>query len=135
LDFDHIGGIDDVVGAIPVDTYMDNGDRDDTQSYRDLVRALHAAQVSHVEATSKTILLGSATLTILPPPNWGRSTNNESIGILVEYGEFRALLTGDSESESLAGYHAAATYGVAVFFASTGSSFATKHTNELYAAS
>jgi beta-lactamase superfamily II metal-dependent hydrolase len=47
------------------------------------------------------IELGSVTLRVLPPPGWNRSTNDESIGIIVEYGNFRALLTGDSEVDEL----------------------------------
>lgn len=101
LDFDHIGGIDEVLRAIPVGSYMDNGDANDTQSYRELVHTLRAAQVNYLPAVSQTIALGSVGLTILPPPSWGRSANDESIGVLVEYGEFRALLTGDSEVDEL----------------------------------
>ncbi len=41
-------------------------------------------------------------LTILPPPAWAEvEENNASVGVLVEHGEFRALLTGDSEQDEL----------------------------------
>ena len=36
-----------------------------------------------------------------PPRITDAEPNNQSIGILLEYGEFRALLTGDSEIEEL----------------------------------
>jgi len=101
LDSDHIGGIEDVVRSIPVYSYMDNGDRNGTQSYHSMIYALRQAQVNYIEDAHQVIELGSVTLTILPPPNWGRSANNESIGVLVEYGDFKALLTGDSEVDEL----------------------------------
>ena len=47
-------------------------------------------------ASDRTITLGSAQLRVLPPPP-NRDQNNSSVGLLVQYGEFRALLTGDSE--------------------------------------
>ena len=39
---------------------------------------------------------------MLPPSRLDPGQNNNSVGILVEYGKFRALYTGDSETEELA---------------------------------
>jgi beta-lactamase superfamily II metal-dependent hydrolase len=60
--------------------YLDNGIPHTTAIYR---RTLDAAQL-HVLA---------------PPPH--TTINNGSVGILIEYGQFRALFTGDSEQEEL----------------------------------
>ncbi|MGE5802875.1 MAG: ComEC/Rec2 family competence protein, partial [Gemmatimonadota bacterium] len=48
----------------------------------------------------RTITLGTATIQIIPPPP-GDEQNNSSVGVLVEYGDFQALLTGDSELKEL----------------------------------
>ena len=101
LDFDHIGGIASVIRTFPVQHYMDNGVRGQSGSYQDLMWTLQQAEVGYLPAVRQTIQLGSVSLTILPPPGWNRTSNDESIGVLVEYGEFRALLTGDSEVDEL----------------------------------
>lgn len=51
-------------------------------------------------------------LRILPPPGDGWSTNNRSVGILLEYGAFRALFTGYSEREERAWFLAQGIPGV-----------------------
>jgi hypothetical protein len=45
--------------------------------------------------------VGSARLRVLPPPPEQVDQNNGSVGILLDYGQFRALLTGDSEQYEL----------------------------------
>jgi beta-lactamase superfamily II metal-dependent hydrolase len=42
------------------------------------------------------------TLRILPPARLDHSQNDNSVGVAVEYGRFRALLTGDAELRTLA---------------------------------
>jgi beta-lactamase superfamily II metal-dependent hydrolase len=64
------------------------------------MRRLERSNVTYVEATDRTINLGSVTLRILPPPATG-DLNNRSVGVVVAFGEFRALLTGDSEQPEL----------------------------------
>lgn len=100
-DFDHIGGIASVLWSMPVRYFMDNGQRHNTASYRSLMRTVAASNVVHLWPTEDLIELGSVNLHILPPPGWGRDTNNESIGVIVEHGAFSALLTGDAEVDEL----------------------------------
>jgi beta-lactamase superfamily II metal-dependent hydrolase len=101
VDFDHTGGIASVIRTFPVRYYMDNGMRSTSNSYDNLMWTLQQAEVPYVPAVRQTIEVGSVNLTILPPPGWNRTSNDESIGVLVEYGEFRALLTGDSQVDEL----------------------------------
>lgn len=93
---DHIGGMEQVLRTFPVRYYMDNGAPHTTATYRSLMAQLERSDVVYLEATARTITLGSVTLRILPPPTEG-DHNNRSVGVLVEFGDFKAILTGDSE--------------------------------------
>jgi beta-lactamase superfamily II metal-dependent hydrolase len=98
---DHIGSMASVLRSMPVRYYMDNGEAHTTETYRELMETLGRSDLEYVEATERTIQLGSVTLTVLPRPDTSSNINNLSIGLLVEFGSFRALLTGDSEVEEL----------------------------------
>jgi beta-lactamase superfamily II metal-dependent hydrolase len=93
---DHIGGMERVLQSMPVRFFLDNGLPHTTATYGSLMRALQSSDITYLEATARTISLGSVSLTILPPPG-GDDQNTNSVGVLVEYGEFKVLLTGDSE--------------------------------------
>ncbi len=99
---DHIGGLVEVFDALPVRYYMDNGVPHTTETYRELLDRARQTEVTYLEATRRSLVLGSVTLRVLPPPGEPSNVNNSSIGIVIEYGSFRALLTGDSEAEELA---------------------------------
>ena len=98
---DHIGGFAAVFAALPVRYFMDNGVPHTTATYRELLEVVRASGVTYLEATDRRLNLGSVTLRVLPPPADATSLNGASIGIVVEYGGFRALLTGDAEVEEL----------------------------------
>ena len=99
---DHIGGMEAVISTLPVRYFMDNGVPHTTATYRDLMWTLQKSDLTYLEATARTISLGSVELTVLPPLSLGSDDlNNGSIGLVVTYGAFRALLTGDSEIEEL----------------------------------
>lgn len=97
---DHIGGLERVIRTVPVRYYMDSGLAHTTSTYINLMRALRGSDITYLEATARTIDLGSVVLRILPPPGW-EDQNNNSVGVVVEYGAFKALLTGDSEVAEL----------------------------------
>ncbi len=100
---DHIGGMPWVFQRFAVRRYMDNGVPHTTNVYR---RTLAAAErergLQYLQATERVITVDSVTLRILPPARLDGTQNNNSVGILVEYGRFSALLTGDSERKQLA---------------------------------
>jgi len=98
---DHIGGFAAVFDALPVRHYMDNGVPHTTQTYGELLEVVRRSGVTYLEATRRTLQLGGVVLRVLPPLPDAPSLNNGSIGIVVEYGPFRALLTGDSEADEL----------------------------------
>ena len=83
---DHIGGMQRVLTSMPVRYYMDSGVPHTTSTYVNLMRTLQASDIVYLEATARTIGLGSVELTVLPPPPPG-DLNNTSVGIVVRYGE------------------------------------------------
>ena len=97
---DHIGGMTAVLGSTGVRYYLDNGVLHTTATYQRTIEAVVASGAQYLRASDRTISLGSAQLRVLQPPR-ARDQNNSSVGLLVEYGEFRALLTGDSELSEL----------------------------------
>src|SRR5207253_9254709 len=93
---DHIGGMAAILSNTGVRYYLDSGVPHATATYQRTIQAVVESGAQYLRASDRTITLGSAQLRVLPPPP-SRDQNNSSVGLLVEYGEFRALLTGDSE--------------------------------------
>jgi len=101
-DADHIGGMDDVIGALPVKTYVDNGLGHCLVYCVDLSWLIQESIDEYVQWPSGFVEFGDVTLEFWRPPEAnGLDSHNYSIGILIEYGAFRALLTGDSGIEEL----------------------------------
>ena len=100
---DHIGGMAGGVASFPVRFFMDNGEPHTTATYRGLIAALEARPgITYLEATPRTISLGSATLEVLPLlPRGTAGLNDRSVTLLVRFGSFTALLSGDSEVRQL----------------------------------
>ena len=99
---DHIGGMPLVFERYVVRAYLDNGVAHTTMSYRNTLRAVESEGAVYLQATARTIIVGSVILRILPPMRRGLVQNDNSVGVLVEFGRFRALFTGDSEQRQLA---------------------------------
>jgi competence protein ComEC len=97
---DHIGGMRAVLNSTPVAYYLDNAVPHTTATYERTIEAVAASGAQYLRPERRSITLGSAQLRVLPPPT-GEGQNNSSVGLLVEYGKFRALLTGDSELSEL----------------------------------
>ena len=100
---DHIGGMARVIESIPVRFFMDNGEPHTTATYRGLIAALEARpEITYLEATPRTISLGSATLEVLPLlPRGTTEHNDRSVSLVLRFGDFTALLSGDSEVRQL----------------------------------
>ncbi|MDP3940211.1 MAG: ComEC/Rec2 family competence protein [Deltaproteobacteria bacterium] len=111
---DHIGGMSTVLSSAVVRFYMDNGVPHTTATYARTIQAVRASGAQYLSATSRTITLGAAKLQVLEPPpahRVPRTHNNSSVGILLEYGQFRALFTGDSERAELGYWLSTGTIG------------------------
>jgi beta-lactamase superfamily II metal-dependent hydrolase len=100
---DHIGGLADVVERYRPKFYLDNGIPATTLVYRRLLDAVTKTGAQLLEPTARRIAVGAVMLEVLPPPGvvaW--SQNNNSVGLIVEYGAFRLSLGGDAEQRQWA---------------------------------
>ena len=97
---DHIGGMLTVFASSAVRAYLDNGVSHTTATYQQTIRAARASGAQYLQATDRTITLGAVAIRVLAPPP-AQDQNNSSVGILIQFGEFRGLWTGDSEQEEL----------------------------------
>lgn len=97
---DHIGGADTVITDFEVETTLvPNGDAN-TQVYRDYINALSNKGLKpSVPLEGAKFELGSATLTVYNTAGGNSNENNNSLVVLYENGEDRALFTGDAEAE------------------------------------
>lgn len=100
---DHIGGADAVLDSFPVRFYLDNGHPAGTRIQQRVLDRVERKGVTYLRPERRTISLGSARIRVIPAPAGatGDEQNNRSLAVLVEQGGFRALLTGDSETEEL----------------------------------
>jgi beta-lactamase superfamily II metal-dependent hydrolase len=102
---DHIGGMPSVLEAFVVRAYVENGIPQATAIYRRTLAALEREpDLLFLQATDRTFAIGSVTVRILASPRVSSSQNNNSVGVVIEHGGFRALYTGDSEIPQLAGW-------------------------------
>jgi len=100
---DHIGGMPAILSRFTVRAYIDNGIPYTSSVYRRTMSTVERTPgIQYLPATERTITLGSVTLRVLPLPLADKTQNNNSVGLLIEYGNFRALYTGDSETKELA---------------------------------
>jgi beta-lactamase superfamily II metal-dependent hydrolase len=98
---DHIGGMAGVLRALSPRSYLDNGVPHTTSTYSLVMSYLQRSDITYLQATDRRLELGTVTLHILPPPTQAANLNDQSVGIVVEYGDFKALLTGDAETTEL----------------------------------
>lgn len=98
---DHVGGMPEVLKHVKVLNYMDNGLPAATGLYRKIVDLLTERNIRVLSATPRVLTIGSMTIEILPLPPPTGTQNNESIGVVVKSGEFKALFTGDSQVEEI----------------------------------
>jgi beta-lactamase superfamily II metal-dependent hydrolase len=99
---DHIGGMEEVLDRFPVRYYLDNGMPHTTVTYRRVMERLLERDITYLHAESRVVRLGSATIRVLPLDPRADEQNDRSVGLVVAFGSFRALLTGDSETGALA---------------------------------
>lgn len=110
---DHIGGLVAVVADYPIGRFYGNGRTPESGLARELEHWLALRAVPRPPPPWAPIRLGDVTITVFPSAlDPGRaSENNSSLGVLIERGVFRALLTGDSEQEQLMGWLEAGAAG------------------------
>ena len=105
-DADHITGLIPIVALNRPNYFINNGLAGTTQTWERLMNVITQAGTAGLKANDQVLNLGSVKLTVLAPPRGMPSgyANVNSIGLLVEYAGFRALMTGDSEVLETAGW-------------------------------
>ncbi len=101
-DADHIGGLDVVMEAFDCGTVIMPDYEKDTQAYTDVTDVMEERGYELTLPQVGTVYeLGEAAFTIVAPNGeYGDNANDYSVGILLEHGENRFLLTGDAEEDS-----------------------------------
>jgi competence protein ComEC len=101
---DHIGGLIAVEEELRPRFVLENGVPHTSRTYERFMDAVRDAGSVVIEPVARRIGLGHAALHVLPPPGrpeWGH--NDNSVGVRVEAGAFRATLLGDSTASRPAG--------------------------------
>jgi competence protein ComEC len=102
---DHVGGLPSVIRTFTPEFYMDNGVPTTTLAYTRVLEAAAEVGAQLLEPNERRISLGSVVLNIAPPPGipaWDQ--NDNSIGIVLQYGSFRLSLAGDAEPREWASW-------------------------------
>ena len=99
---DHIGGLVDILKAMPVAEVVTNGQPTTTLTYEHFLDAIKAAKALYKEAKrGDTLTLGSLTFSVLHPdvPE-GDDLNAQSLVLRLQYGKVAFLFTGDAQESS-----------------------------------
>ena len=99
-DSDHIGGLDVIIYKFDCENVMMPDCEKRTNTYRDVISAMKEKNyINTLPEVGKKYKLGDAEFTILAPSKKYEDANNNSISIILQYGDRRFLFTGDAEEE------------------------------------
>ncbi len=102
-DADHIGGADDVLREIQVETILMPDVENDTVTYQEVEALIATEQISVEHPYAGTeYMLGDAVFTVLCPEENGVSANDlnsSSVGIKLVHGENAFVMCGDAEEQ------------------------------------
>ena len=106
---DHIGGLIAVLDNFSVNTIWLNGNTSTSQTYTDFISAVNSEGAAiFITKRGDQISVQSLVLNVLNPPQSSLSgTNDNSIVLLLNYGDTDFLFTGDAEAEAEASMLAA----------------------------
>lgn len=100
---DHVGSMASVLRTFVVRRYIDNAMVQTTRTYESIVNELERKHIEVLKPTARQIGIGGgATIRILPSPADATTQNNRSVGVMLDYLDFRALFTGDAEDHERA---------------------------------
>ncbi len=100
-DADHIGGIDVVIYNFDCDTIIMPDCEKDTKTYDDVIQTMKNKNYSLTyPKVGTTYKLGDAEFTIIAPNKNYSNANDNSVGIILKYGNNKFLFTGDAEEQS-----------------------------------
>jgi competence protein ComEC len=97
---DHLGGVPTVLGRFHAGIVIEPGNQVADPLYYEFLDELAAESIAwHRGRRGERFTLDSVRLTILHPAEWsrwGEDLNEDSLVLLVEYGDFQALFAGDA---------------------------------------
>ncbi|HEY7503082.1 MAG TPA: DNA internalization-related competence protein ComEC/Rec2 [Gemmatimonadales bacterium] len=98
---DHMGGVPSLLRRFPVGAMIEPGAPVADPAYGGLLWALDSAGIPwHPARSGERFTLDGVRFSVLHPrpgwSEWGEDVNEDSLVLLVEYGEFQALFTGDA---------------------------------------
>jgi beta-lactamase superfamily II metal-dependent hydrolase len=102
-DADHIGGLVDVLNALPVDEVIATGATANTKTYEQLLDGIAKSKAKYTEVHrgDKIALDGMSFLVLNPGVNDKiKDANDSSIVLRTEYGPTSFMLTGDAEKQA-----------------------------------
>jgi len=101
-DVDHIGGLIGVLSAFEVREIWLNGDKSSSKTYQEFMSLVNAEGAAiHEARLGDSIKVGSLTLLVRHPAGlFPKSTNNNSIVLLLSYGDMDFLFTGDAQTKA-----------------------------------
>ncbi len=105
-DADHIGGLPDVLDAFKVSAVYISGDTTGTTTYNTFLRAVQeeGARVFEARAGARLDWGGTDVAVVAPPPDSDgglfSDSNENSVSLLLTFGEARVLLPGDAENQA-----------------------------------
>jgi beta-lactamase superfamily II metal-dependent hydrolase len=99
---DHIGGLVDVLGAMPVDRVVTNGQPHTSQLYERFLDGIIQSEAEFIEAKRGDVLpLGSLSFQVLNPgDSLGEDINNNSLVLRLVVGKVAFMFTGDAQTEA-----------------------------------
>ena len=98
---DHIGGLIAVLQQLEVKEIWHNGDSSTSKTYAEFMSAVQAeGAVVNVGKRGDNIVVGDLSFTILNPASPSGTTNNNSLVLVLSFGDIDFLFTGDAEQEA-----------------------------------
>lgn len=100
-DEDHVGGLADVLEAVPVESVYDSAYPHGTGAYEDFLAAVERSGARYVETRAGDEVRedSPAELDFIYPEELGEGTNESSLVLDLTYEDFDALFMGDAEAE------------------------------------
>jgi len=98
---DHIGGLIAVLSTFEVEEIWHNGDSSTSNTYKDFLSAVQTeGAVANVGKWGDRIVVGDLSFSILNPASPSGTTNNNSLVLVLSFGDIDFLFTGDAEQEA-----------------------------------
>ncbi len=98
---DHIGQMDDVIKAFSVSEVWMSGNTSSSQTFENLIDTINDNDIKYYEPRAgEDFQISSMNIKVIHPSNLTEDMNNDSLSLLMQYGDIRFLFTGDAEESA-----------------------------------